>query len=159
MGNHRTTHGRNRARWRAALGALAAAAMLLVSAAPAAAATPRQVSGIWAGTDVDASTQYLAVGPGLHMFYVDDGATVCLNAFGEFSPAVLAGKGSLAGDTLTVVADVVCLLSTGPQVVLEDLAVSFEFDAGPTARRGDDSLIDLSGCALTRIGTPLGGCP
>ena len=144
---------------RAAAVAITAVVAVGVVALPASAATPRQVAGVWSGTDVDGSTQYLVVTTRQRAFYFDDGASVCLDAFGEFSPATFRGRGTISGNTLSVPTDVTCWLSTGPQVVLSDVVIEFDFDAGPTGSRRDDALVDLNGCTLVRPGGSASSCP
>ncbi len=148
---------------RVLIGLVASIALVAALAGPASAAGRSGPGGLWVGPDPDGSTVYVAVSPN-HSFGIvyDDGATICLNTVGEFSPAIVFGPGSFDGSTFSFTGDIVCLPSSGPVVVLEDITSSYAFDQGATGSPRDDSLTELTaGCSMRRLwfGTAPATCP
>lgn len=77
---------------------LMVAALSVVVALPAQAATASDFSGIWVSTDiVDDSNQLMIITPGLGVLLFDDSATACGGP-----PAIVVGRGTIDGDSLDV---------------------------------------------------------
>jgi hypothetical protein len=125
----------------AALAALAAGAVLL---APPATAAGGALSGTWTSTDTDGSHQTLVVnGSGTRaysMVYTDDEATGACGG----APARLSGPGYVDGDSVTMMAVLVCV--PGGNVLHERLTLGFHHDAG------SDTLLDDFGIVWERAG-------
>jgi len=104
---------------------IAAAAALLIPASSAEAAGGGILAGTWASIDTDGSQQALDIrGSGTvaySMVYVDDSATVCGG-----DPARLSGPGYVDGDSVLMVAVLVC--QPGGNVLKERLAIGFHHD-------------------------------
>jgi hypothetical protein len=104
---------------------VAAAAALLIPATSAQAAGGGALAGTWTSTDTDESQQTLAIrGSGTvaySMVYVDASASVCGG-----DPARLSGPGYVDGDSVLMVAVLVC--QPGGNVLNERLAIGFQHD-------------------------------
>lgn len=95
---------------------------LAVQSAPAHAATANDFAGIWSGTDVvDGSNLFMGITRRQRVILLDDSAEVC---GGE--PALVAGRGTIVGDELTIPRFRIDCLGTSP-----DLTVRYvlRFDA------------------------------
>ncbi|MCP3974924.1 MAG: hypothetical protein GY720_10565 [bacterium] len=116
-----------------------------VVAAPAADARQDPMTGAWSGTDVDGSTLHVTIGGGEHrLVFQDDGATVCLTAFGEFTKASGSAFGQISGNRLEATMDLYCHLSSGKTLWMSHLQVEYEYDPA------SDTMIDQTGQCFHR---------
>ncbi len=75
----------------------------MLVAAPTVQAAPSPFTGLWISTDLDGSTQHLMVSGGtdVHVTYVDDFGTVCVNAGASSTVFRGSSTGTVSGNTLT----------------------------------------------------------
>lgn len=127
-----------------AVGVLIAGGLLLAPANTSAAAQhgTGPLAGQWASIDTDFSHQELDItGSGnrvYSMVYVDDSATVCAT-----KPARLSGPGYADGDSVFMVAALICL--PGGNQLKERLTIEFRHDAV------SDTLTDSFGVVWERV--------
>jgi hypothetical protein len=117
---------------------VAAAAALLIPATSAEAAGAGSLAGTWTSTDTDGSQQTLDIrGSGnfaYSMVYVDVSATVCGG-----DPARLSGPGYVDGDSVLMVAVLVC--QPGGNVLKERLTIGFQHDTATHTLTDDFGIV------------------
>ena len=105
--------------------------LALVSSAGAA---PDPFIGVWTALDLDGSNLQLSIGGGAgnsyHLFYFDDGASVCgLDTGGDpLYPANAKGVGTATGDVLSVTFAVKCLAM--PSYSYGESPYAFTYNSG-----------------------------
>lgn len=115
--------------------------------------------GIFEGDDPDGSLVTITIGTTHSDFAVDvelydDGGTICLNSFGEFSPASAQGTGTrLDATRIESVSKVTCHLSSGDRVVPGSFGSTTSYDPGADVitvdgvchwRKGEGSAVDCA---------------
>lgn len=120
----------------------------LMMVAPLAAAGHQPMTGSWTAIDTDDSVLRMTIGGGKNRTtYQDNGATVCLNNFGEFSKASGGGFADIDGNSITLTTDIDCHLSTGKTTWASDFELTFTYDPGT------DTITDQFGIVWHRPGS------